>query len=236
MLSCESFSLRRLYPGDTRHGKQFYSIPIWKSRERCKQKYPQGEYSLFPKNDLPFTSVYGISIPSLVFNSAMDSEVTFEITICTSFFPAAHELEAIRLHSPWLSIHAALVSFQKQQPTEHTEDTEKGKKRHYVQNNDSHSQYTLPASQRLNIPGIYRPPGLQLITISTFVMTGAISSAMKRPRRGRPKKALKAIARRTYWCAVSWRLAATFYYKKRRRTTNAYKKIQTGHRCQGQYP
>ncbi len=46
----------------------------------------------------------------------------------TSFYlvsPASHGLKATGLESPWLSIHASLVSKAKEEPTEHTENTEK---------------------------------------------------------------------------------------------------------------
>jgi len=45
-----------------------------------------------------------------------------------------------------------------------------------AQNNDSHSEYMPPVSQRLNYPGNILPPGLQLILHSTFVIAGAIPS------------------------------------------------------------
>jgi len=72
--------------------------------------------------------------------------------------------------SPWLSAHAALVSLSDDHANLRFTNLP------LAQNNDSHSEYMPPASQRLNYPGNILPPGLQLILHSTFVTAGAIPS------------------------------------------------------------
>ncbi|MDQ1354471.1 MAG: hypothetical protein QG657_4780 [Acidobacteriota bacterium] len=100
-----------------------------------KASYTNSKNDLEPKCDQKFQGI-STTLPELLgfcysdfilsgpFITAMDTEVTIEITICTSFFPAAHGLEAARKPSSRLSTHAALVSVKKQWPTEHTENTE----------------------------------------------------------------------------------------------------------------
>jgi len=122
MYESESFALRRLYPGNTQHKNQFYSISLLKSRKKCKKKYPQGQYSLLPENFSLFTSVYGITTPAPVFNIPCDTAVTIDLPIYPSLLinsPAAHGLDVRGLTLinrikdsavDWTSTHAALVS------------------------------------------------------------------------------------------------------------------------------
>ncbi len=57
---------------------------------------------------------------------------TIELTICTSLlinFPATHGLKATDFKSPWLSTHAALVSYKEKGPKGHGRtrtDTDRG--------------------------------------------------------------------------------------------------------------
>lgn len=89
-------------------------------------------------------------------------------TSFTFYFPATRGLKATGITSPWLSTHASLVSLSDRQTILWFTNPP------LAQQNDSHSEYMLPVSQRLNYPGNSLPPGLQLILLSTFVITGAI--------------------------------------------------------------
>ncbi|MCX6579801.1 MAG: hypothetical protein NT166_06415 [Candidatus Aminicenantes bacterium] len=120
---------------------------------------------------------FTLSWPSKI---AVDREATIDLPICTSLlinFPAAHGFEIAesplkkRLHKlgiSWPSTHASLV------PLTDGQVILKFTILTLAHNNNSHSKYMLPASQRLNVPGNYLPPGLQLILHSTFVITGTI--------------------------------------------------------------
>jgi hypothetical protein len=112
MFNCESFSLRRHYPGNSRHKSQFYSFSTSESTGNCKEKYPQGNDSPLPGNLILHNSVYERQIPAPILLPTADTKVT--LPICTSLilnFPAAHGLGATRSYFPWLSTHAPLVSF-----------------------------------------------------------------------------------------------------------------------------
>ncbi len=197
MYERKSIAFRRLYPGNTLHEYQFYSIFFLKSREKCKKKYPQGTMMRQVKNQsFTVSTLFG---PFIITG---DTEATIDLPNCTSLlinFPATHGLKAISITSPWLSIHAALVSLSAGYailrftifPGSHRKISSQGKtileilfrmalglslapKDHRDLNNRSHSKCMHSESQRLNYPGTALPPGLQLILHSTFVITGAI--------------------------------------------------------------
>ncbi len=165
---------------------------------KCDQKFQGISTTILNPQGFLFT----VSILSAPFIITGETEATIDLPNCTSLlinFPATHGLKAISITSPWLSIHAALVSLSAGYailrftifPGSHRKISSQGKtileilfrmalglslapKDHRDLNNRSHSKCMHSESQRLNYPGTALPPGLQLILHSTFVITGAI--------------------------------------------------------------
>jgi len=154
-----------------------YRTPSLKSRTNCKKKFQvkttpfpvsrdlQRENSAQPDHCKSTGTLCGFGL-CLPYNSSLNF-----------YFPAAHGFEIAeyplkkrlrKLGISWPSTHASLVPLTDGQIIlRFTSLT-------LAHNNNSHSKYMLPASQRLNVPGNYLPPGLQLILHSTFVITGTI--------------------------------------------------------------